>query len=314
MEMIPKKYQKFSEMVSGVGPDDVVKQGERHLIDTISKNIFLSDLRTRFNAIGSEVTTAEFEKSFLPEISNRGWVDALISKLLDIKRITPLYFPGLKAIELDYFNAVEIFSHPKASIVLSVVDHTKIGEAFSDYDHINVMSFTTYLYFIKATAAKIYLYESDPGRTCSKAVIDAQTGMVVKVEGGRNSMKFMSAEEDLVVLGVNFFENNVKECSRISVKDASVVSKSSSDLAWQRIFMYSSLLRLMDRTDAISSLGMHLKHEDPSLRWHVMREILAMDSNLAAPLLENLAQNDPCPDVKRLASNAIEKFYLNEQS
>jgi hypothetical protein len=313
MEFVPKKYHEFTSMLKEADAVNIVNDGVKHLIDTISNFDLFVDLKSRLNAYEVPLTSVEFEDAILPLITERDWVDSFMGRLLDRRQFTPLFVPQLKSLEEEYFNAIEVFTHPKATLILSVVDHTKIGAAAAS-ETINIMSFTTYLYFIHAKGASIAFYDAVPGATCNKQVIELEDGMLIKVAGTKNSMKFLHAQEDIIVLGVNFFENDIKDCVKVNVEDAKITAKSSGDMLLQRAFMYSTVLRLMQKTDALSCMSGFLKHADPALRWHMMREMLALDLDYATPFLLDMASNDVSGQVKELAHKTVVKFSLNEMA
>ena len=311
MNSTPKKYHEFCRTFQKDNSEHLIAQGRSHIVSTLTNNSQLSALRADLaNHLLPNLTVEIFESTLLPRLADRGWIDQLMNQMLDRQCFDPIFFPDLRVIDSGYFNALEIFTHPKLSILLSLVDHAKIGDLHSDNECINIMSFTTYLYFIQASGAKIEFFEAELGSCCSRRIIDIKDGMLLKVAGAKNSMKFLSADNDLVVLGVSFFETDAKECFKINASDAQIVSKSSSDMPAQRAFMYSSILALLGEDRAIDAMKKYLKHADPELRWHIMREILALDADRASPLLHELATSDPSVRVRQIAKATIDKFNL----
>jgi hypothetical protein len=47
-------------------------------------------------------------------------------------------------------------------------------------------------------------------------------------------------------------------------------------------------------------------------RWHLMREMLALDAAFALPLLKRMAALDPNPDVKAAAGQVLAHFFPDE--
>ncbi len=69
--------------------------------------------------------------------------------------------------------------------------------------------------------------------------------------------------------------------------------------------MLASLLRISGRMDAWDSIRDLLDHELHFVRWHAMRELLAMDPARALPDLMRLMETDPQPSVRRAARAAL---------
>lgn len=73
-----------------------------------------------------------------------------------------------------------------------------------------------------------------------------------------------------------------------------------------RLQMLSSLLRMSGRIDAWDAIRDLLDHELHFVRWHAMRELLALDSRRALPDLVRLMETDPQPSVRRGARAALD--------
>jgi len=72
-----------------------------------------------------------------------------------------------------------------------------------------------------------------------------------------------------------------------------------------RLQMLSSLLRISGRMDAWDPIRDLLEHELHFVRWHAMRELLALDAPRALPDLMRLMESDPQPSVRRAARAAL---------
>ena len=76
--------------------------------------------------------------------------------------------------------------------------------------------------------------------------------------------------------------------------------------------MMVSLLRTMDREDAAPLLVEALASPHFYTRWHVMREMLALDAEAALPSLRHMAEDDPHPEVRFAATQALSLFFEDE--
>jgi HEAT repeat protein len=73
-----------------------------------------------------------------------------------------------------------------------------------------------------------------------------------------------------------------------------------------------SLLRIMDRTDAVPLLREILGHRHFYVRWHAMREFLALDAEAALPSLRAMARSDPHPEVRAAAAQALSACFADD--
>jgi len=80
---------------------------------------------------------------------------------------------------------------------------------------------------------------------------------------------------------------------------------SSTDEASSRVQMMVSLLRIMDRLDAAPLIRDVLASPHFHVRWHAMREFLALDAELALPDLRAMAEADRHPEVRAAAAATL---------
>jgi HEAT repeat protein len=77
--------------------------------------------------------------------------------------------------------------------------------------------------------------------------------------------------------------------------------------------MMVSLLRALERDEAFPVFEAALENPHFHTRWHVMREMLAMDADAALPSLQKMAAEDPHPDVRAAARQALSLFFAEEE-
>jgi len=90
------------------------------------------------------------------------------------------------------------------------------------------------------------------------------------------------------------------------------VNASSTDEVASRVQLMVSLLRTMDRQDAVPLVAEALNSPRFYTRWHVMRELLAMDADAALPHLRRMAEADPHPEVRAAAVQTLAMFFDDE--
>ena len=75
-----------------------------------------------------------------------------------------------------------------------------------------------------------------------------------------------------------------------------------------RIQMISTLFRKLGRNDAFPAIAAFLDHSDFFVRWHVMKELLGIDTAAALPHLKRMAATDPHPDPRRAARTVLDRI------
>lgn len=68
----------------------------------------------------------------------------------------------------------------------------------------------------------------------------------------------------------------------------------------------------MERDDAVPVLREFLSSPHFYTRWHIMRELLALDAEAVLPDLRRLAAADPHPEVRAAAAQTLKVFFDEE--
>ena len=95
-------------------------------------------------------------------------------------------------------------------------------------------------------------------------------------------------------------------------KTLAFVGASSADEASSRLQMMVSMLRVMERKDALPVIAQALDSPHFFTRWHIMRELLALDAEAALPPLRRMAAEDPHPEVRAAARQTLDLFFSDE--
>ena len=91
------------------------------------------------------------------------------------------------------------------------------------------------------------------------------------------------------------------------------IGASSTDEASSRLQMMVSLLRAMEREDALPLIEEALDSPHFYTRWHIMREMLAMDADAALPSLRRMAADDPHPEIRAAARQTLDLFFAGRR-
>jgi hypothetical protein len=129
-----------------------------------------------------------------------------------------------------------------------------------------------------------------------------QQGETLRLDTARQAVTIAGARADVLLL-----ELTVQPPSPLPIRTYDIangglvhVSASSRDSSFRQMAL--ALLRHLGRTDAAPLFAVEAKDGDFAARWNAMRELVALDSAAARPLLEAMSADDPHPEVRRAAA------------
>ena len=252
-------------------------------------------------------------------------VEAMMSELIAISRTEPFFRPPFHPLVNEVQQSLLTYHHPALSISLGVtgVDMLaakKIGR--KGPASINFTGYSTLLRFLKAGRATLSFWEAPEigdnfaaGDAGPCRLIDCRRiddGEEIVIDGRRESFVIEHAESDIL-----FFQAVARAgAAPVGVEYDSdslqFIGATSTDEASSRLQMMVSLLRALGREDAFPLFVEALDSPQFYTRWHIMREMLAMDADAARPPLERMAAEDPHPDIRAAARQTLDRFFGDE--
>lgn len=249
-------------------------------------------------------------------------VEQLMTGLIAGCRQDPFFRPPYHPVSVDTHSALLLFNHPDLTITLGVTGADNIAARKIENGGRGSIGFTgvvNLFHFVKAGGATISFWEapvagpdflaSEAGecRFVERRVIE--DGETIIVDGRHQSFVFEHASSDLV-----YFHALVRaEAAPVSVEYDSgthaFLGASSTNDASSRIQMMVSLLGAMERDDALPLMEQALNNRQFYTRWHIMREMLALDAEAALPALRAMAAGDPHAEVRAAAQQTLELFF-----
>ena len=252
-------------------------------------------------------------------------IDALIAELIASSRADPFFRPPLHPVSSDIHTGLLLFHEPELSIVLGVSGVDMLAAKKSAKRGATSIGFSgvlTLFRYLKAGNATLSFWEAPP-ITGDFLAADAghcrplgrrriEDGEELLIDGRRESFVIEHATSDLV-----YFQAIVRTGAApltVEYDSASLafVGASSTDEAASRVQMMVTLLRTMERDDALPLILETLNSPHFYTRWHIMRELLAMDAEAAYPALRHMAEADPHPEVRAAAQQTLRLFVDDE--
>jgi hypothetical protein len=136
-----------------------------------------------------------------------------------------------------------------------------------------------------------------------------EDGEEIVIDGRYQSFIIEHAESDMLYFQAIARTGAAPLAAEYDSKSLTFIGASSTDEASSRVQMMVSLLRTMERDDALPLIEEALASPHFYTRWHIMRELLAMDADAALPALRRMAANDAHPEVRAAARQTLELFF-----
>ena len=252
-------------------------------------------------------------------------IGVMFRELIAISCSDPFFRPPFHPLSSEVQSSLLLFHHPDLSIALGVssVDALaakKTGRTGNA--SINFTGVVTMMRFVKSGNAELSFWETDPitdrfvaSEAAPCRLVDRRRiadGEEIVVDGRRHSFVVEHAESDIVYFQAEARAAAAPLALEYDCDSRGLVGASGTDEASSRIQMMASLLRALDRDDACALLDEAATGQPFFARWHVMREMLALDAEAALPSLRRMAAEDPHPDIRDAARQSLQLFFEGE--
>ena len=260
-------------------------------------------------------------------IDQAGELEAMMRELLAACREDPFFRPPFQPLLSEVQNSLLLYHHPELSVALGVTGVDLLAakkSARRGPASVNFTGFHTLMRFVKAGGATFSFWEA-PRISDRFVAAEAGTCRVVgrrRIEDGeelvfdgrRQSFVIEHAHGDIVYFQAAARAGAAPVGAEYDSDTGAFVGASSTDEASSRLEMMVSLLRAMDRTDAMPVIAEALASPQFHTRWHVMREMLALDAEGALPALKAMAADDPHPEIRAAALQTLGLFFEGAQA
>jgi hypothetical protein len=250
---------------------------------------------------------------------------ALIGSLIARSREDPFFLPPLLALTSEIHSGLLLFHHDLLSIGLGVTSVEMLAAKKAHRRGPASIGFTgvwNLFRYLKAGDATVSFWEAPPIGPDFSAATAGQCrltgrrrisdGEELLVDGSYQSFIIDHASNDIVYLQAMVRAGAAPLTAEYDSETRGFIGATSTDEASSRVQMMATLLREMDRTDAVPVLRESLGSPYFYTRWHVMRELLALDAEAALPDLRRMAAEDPHMEVRAAAAQTLSLFFAEE--
>lgn len=286
-----------------------------------------TDLERRLAALPERSAAAVLDaaRAFLDREDD---ISALLAAMRAGSRADPFFRPPLHPISSDVQSGLLLFHNRDLSISLGVSGVDMLAAKKAGPRGAASISFTgiTGLFrFVKAGDATLSFWEAP---VIGDDFVAAQAGQCrfverrkivdgeeIVLDGRCQSFVIEHAASDMVYFHAMVRSEAAPLTAEYDSKTLAFAGASSTDEAASRMEIMVSLLRTMDREDAVPLIEeVLLASPHFYTRWHVMRELLALDADAAFPHLQRMAEADPHPEIRAAARQTLALFFADESA
>jgi hypothetical protein len=249
----------------------------------------------------------------------------LMQALIARCRSDPFFLPPLHPLTSEVHSGLLLFHHAELSVGLGVtgLDMLAAKKAFRrGAASIAFTGVSNLFRYMKAGDALVSFWESPQIAQGFRAEQAGQCRLIERrriadgeeflVDGRSQSFVVEHATGDIVYLQATIQTGAAPLTVEYDSDSLSFINATSTDEESSRVQMMATLLREMDRGEAVPVLRELLKSPHFYTRWHIMRELLALDAEAALPDLKRLAEHDPHPEVRAAARQTLDLFFGDE--
>ncbi|QGY76407.1 HEAT repeat domain-containing protein [Xanthomonas hyacinthi] len=312
--------QKIFFTLNGAGnrfDDRFVETGLPEKIDMIS-----SALSEEISANEVELSLRKISALFTPDL-----IKEFIQEESSRFNQSSIHTIATQFLESEAFYGVVFYSNPHVNIsVLAlppvVISLKQAKNLAKNKKSVTVQGNDTLMKFISPGDATIELWHAEPFGSATALgnqtavplpYINPVRGESVFLEGGRHGLSIKHCISSVLMVLITRRRPRTSVSAHYRTDDGSLFSCSSASVMSSRAQLLVTTVRELGFSKGISTLIELLDHPDHFVRWHVMREALALDMAVAKPHLVRLASNDVHPQVREVAKKSLEILSKAQQ-
>lgn len=253
-------------------------------------------------------------------------INAVVARERENFASTPLHISAFPSLGDSFYKGFVLFSHPRLVALLATLDPREVAERKRRVaGDRRTMTFTgkpSFVKLVSGAALRLRRWAIEPfddardlsnNPPASRRVSDEtlRAGETLHL-GPFEEVEFLEAEGLVVTLLANSIGSVTPVALEIDVDTSEIVATTATSQAPTRLQMLTTVVRLFDRQDGFDEIRRLLRYDKHFVRWHAMREMLALDAERALPDLMHLRDADPQPSVRRAAGATINRFFPNQ--
>lgn len=272
-------------------------------------------LRGRLDA--SLATVAAVRAAIAPTLADTGWVSEIMALLRHELSCDPFVQPPFRPMPNPIGDGLLLLSHRLASLSLVIVDAARLAEKKRQGAVGRSIRFSGRVMIgvpVRGTAT-IRRFAGDPPRPdwhaagappCRPGATEQLApGRVFEIDGRREAYTVLDAGDDLVFLQCEIACEPASLSIEYDAQTCRLLGASTTDALASRAMMMLSCLGALGATDADAAFDRGIASPHFEVRWHSLREYMAVNPATAWTAMARLAVDDPHPDIRGAAARAL---------
>jgi hypothetical protein len=252
-------------------------------------------------------------------------IQALVADLIASSRADPFFSPPFHPVSSEIHDGLMLFNSEELLLAIGIAGVDMLAAKKAGKRGATSIGFSgqlTAFRYLKSGNATISFWEAPrigddftAGQAGSPRLVDRRRihdGEEIVIDGRYQSFIIEHATSDMVYFQALVRTGSAPVAVEYDSKTLSFVSAAGADETSSRIQMMVSLLRIMDRDDALPIIEKMLATPYFHARWHIMREMLALDAEASLPALRRMAEGDPHPEIRATARQTLDLFFAQE--
>ena len=311
--------------------DRDAQQRSRDAVDAVSRiwgnHPLMTHLEARLAALPQPPDAASVLDAARAFLDREDDIAALLAAMIRGSRADPFFRPPLLPVSSDAQAGLLLFHHRDLSISLGLAGVEMLATKKMSAQGASSITFTgtTGLFrFVKAGDATLSFWEAPSlghdfvaARAGKCRLVErrkVRDGEELVLDGRSQSFVMEHATSDVLYFHAAVRPEAAPLSAEYDSRTLAFVGASSTDEEASRIQMMVSMLRTMEREDAVPLIEAALASPHFYTRWHVMRELLALDAEAAHPHLARMADADPHPEVRAAARQTLDLFFADDDA
>lgn len=263
------------------------------------------------DALAVEAAVAAF-------IATPGLAERLIRRLIVCQRRDHHFEPPFRTIDGDAHHGLLLIEDRRAQVALSLIPIDQLAArklAIGGRGSIGFTGERTLFRILRPGGARLSLWRAEPAGpdfTAANATpchrtgeIALARGMEIAIDGRTEGFLIEQATGDILFLQATISAESSALRREYAAPGGDFLAATAVDGAASRLQMMATLLRALGRRDAAPAIAALADHPAFFVRWHMLRELAALDPPTALPLLRKAARGDPHPDIRVAAATAL---------
>jgi len=246
-----------------------------------------------------------------PLLEDDGWARAIVARLIAEIARDPFFEPPLVALHSDVQAGLVLYAGPHAVIALgtgaldrlAAKKRARIDGSIAFPGHVSLIR------VIASGGATLSLWEGGwrdgtlLGHCRPAGRRRLVEGEMLEMDGRTTSFLVDHARADMVLLHATILAGAAPTACEYDRATLRLAATGAATERASRTQLLTTLLAALNRPDP-AALDAATRAHEPFVRWHAMREWLALDADAALGRLDAIADADPDPELRGLARRA----------